>query len=382
MAVNQLKLEALLRWLAAGAPPQSDYGATVAELGRRMVDLGIQLDFIAIYQIPLNPLLGGLRYTWEPRSGTRVREHPHAEMTSDLFIGGVVHAALTTDRTTRYPVGKTPRFDEHPGSERIIAGGHKEFIVFPFQFTGRYTGCFAVAAQDVDRLPDDQFDACRRLMAPLARVVQSEIQRQSGDALLRTYLGKDASTRVSAGKVKRGDAEMIRAVILFTDLIGFTELSNRLAIEATVGLLNRYFEALEVPIITNGGEVLKLMGDGLLAVFPTSDDLTSEEGAALSALSAVADARAALAGSDIAFRAAFHVGEIHYGNIGGLSRLDFTAIGPSVNLASRLLDAAARAKVQATCSAAFARLAPDATREIGTFDLKGFDAPQLIFDAS
>lgn len=380
--VNTLKFQALLHWLAAGAPPQSDYSATITELGRRMVDMGIGLDFIAVYQMPLNPILGGFRYSWEPQRGAMIREHGHAQMASGYYIDGVVHSAVTSGKAVRYRIGETPRFDEHPGSKRIVEAGYKEFIVFPLRLTVKSTCCCAVAVRDVDSLPDDQFDACRRLMAPLARVAQSQVLLESSEVLLTTYLGRDAGTRVSAGMVKRGDAEMIRAVILFTDLIDFTDLSNRLAIEDTVALLNRYFEALETPIINNGGEVLKLMGDGLLAVFPTPDDLTSEEGAALSALSAVADARAALAGVDISFRAAFHVGEVHYGNIGGLTRLDFTAIGPSVNLASRLLEVTDNAGVQATCSAAFAGLVPDAVREIGEFNLKGFDTPQLVFDAS
>lgn len=231
-----------------------------------------------------------------------------------------------------------------------------------------------------ESVPEDQFEACRRLRAPLARVAESQIQSESTEALLTSFLGRDAGARVTAGMVKRGDAEMIRAVILFTDLVGYTELSNHLPIGDTVALLNRYFEAVEGPILRNGGEILKLMGDGVLAVFPTPDDITAEEGAALSALASVADARATLASEEVRFRAAYHVGEIHYGNIGGLTGLDFTAIGPAANLAARLLQAAGQA--QATCSSAFARLVPGHVRDVGAFDLKGFADPQAVYDAS
>lgn len=101
-------------------------------------------------------------------------------------------------------------------------------------------------------------------------------------------------------------------------------------------MLNKYFEALEQPVVKNVVEVLKLMGDGMLVIFRISHDLTAEEGAALSVLSAVEGARAELAAAGTKFRAAYHVGEIHYGNIGGLARLGFTAIGPAVNIASSL----------------------------------------------
>lgn len=156
-------------------------------------------------------------------------------------------------------------------------------------------------------------------------------------------------------------------------------MSNRLPIEETVDLLNRYLEALETPIIKNGGEILKLMGDGVLAIFPTPDDLSAEEGAALSVMSAVEDARVILAGADVPFRAGYHVGEIHYGNIGGLERLDFTAIGPAVNLTARLLDAASESEIEATCSAAFARLVPDRVSDLGEMTFKGFEAGQQVF---
>ncbi|MEM8730848.1 MAG: adenylate/guanylate cyclase domain-containing protein [Pseudomonadota bacterium] len=228
-------------------------------------------------------------------------------------------------------------------------------------------------------LPDEQFEICRRVAAPLARVVEARVLLEGFSSLLATFLGQDAGRRVASGMVRRGDAEMIRAVILFTDIVGFTEKSNSLKTSDIVRLLNRYFEALEQPILRNGGEVLKLMGEGMLAIFPTPDDLTSEEGAALSAISGVEDARAILAKDKISFQAAFHVGEVHYGNIGGLTRLDFTAIGPAVNTASRLADAASKEGISAACSTEFARLVPDRTSRIGALEFKGFKELQQVY---
>lgn len=377
--INSLKFQSLLSWLIAGAPPQTDYVATIAELARRMIDVGIEADLIAVYQVPLNPLVGGLRYTWDARRGVTVREFSHPQMESDHFVGGVVHTASHGKKSVRYRVGTMPEYDQHPGSAQLIARQYTEYAALPFQMTTNAQGCLAVGVRTEGGMAEDQFEACRRLLAPLTRVVQSQVQAQTSDALLSSFLGRDAGARISAGMVRRGDAEMIRAVIVFTDLIGFTRLSNELSVDETVALLNTYFEALETPIIKNGGEVLKLMGDGLLAIFPTPDDLTSEEAAALSALSALEDVRASLAGSGTKFRASMHIGEIHYGNIGGLGRLDFTAIGPAVNLASRLLDPAARLGVEATCSEAFSRLVPDRVNDLGMVDLKGFEEPQRVF---
>lgn len=377
--INALKFQALQSWLSAGAPPQVDFKVTIAELGRRLLEVGVEFDLIAAYLTPKNPLLGGTRYTWQPGRRTDVREFTHAQMAASYFMGGVIERVYSGGRLCRYRPGQMPEFDSHPSSRAIIDRGLREFVAIPLITTTDAQAVFAVAVKNSEGLSDDQFEVCRRIAAPLARIVQSEVQKQSADVLLSTYLGRDAGARVSAGMVERGDAEMIRAVILFTDIVGFTAISNSQPIEQTVDTLNGYFEALEAPIIKYGGEVLKLMGDGLFAIFPTPDDLTAEESAALAAISAVADARRALGEGGVSFRSAYHVGELHYGNIGGLTRLDFTAIGPAVNLAARLLDCADRANRDDVCSAAFARLAPGRTTELGEFDFKGFDAPQAVY---
>jgi adenylate cyclase len=125
--------------------------------------------------------------------------------------------------------------------------------------------------------------------------------------------------------------------------------------------------------------VLKLIGDGLLAIFQTPDDLTAQSAAASNALAAISDARAGLKEEGIAFRAALHIGEIHYGNIGSGKRLDFTAIGPAVNLTSRLLAAADEETGDTVCSAAFQELRPDHAELVSEVTFKGFDSAQQIY---
>ena len=375
---NTLKIQALISWLASGAPPQSDYTETVAELARRLLGAGVEADMIVLYQTPKNPLVGGRRFLWTPDDQIKVREFTHEEMQSPYFVGGFVDVSKTESRPIRYRVGEMPEFDTHPGSKPLIDGGYSEFTLLPLIAVNEVNAVLAIGVKRDGGLCDEQFEICRHIAAPLARVVESRVRYEGAASLLATFLGRDAGARVSAGMVRRGDAEMIRAVILFTDIVGFTEQSNRLPISATVSMLNQYFEALEQPILRNGGDVLKLMGDGMLAIFPTPDDLTAEQGAALSALSAVEDARANLASSQIKFRAAYHVGEVHYGNIGGLTRLDFTAIGPAVNLTARLMDVGSQKAVDAVCSDAFAKLVQDRVKDLGSFEFKGFATAQRV----
>lgn len=376
---NDLKIKALLTWLASGAPPQTDYDETIAEFSRRLKSAGVEADVVALYQTPKNPLVGGRRFLWYPEKGLKVKEFSHVHMQSAFFLGGVVNLAQELAKPIRYRVGMSADFDAHPGSKPLIEGGYTEYALLPLIAINEVNSVLAVGVKRQGGLPDEQFEICRRVAAPLARVVESRVLLEGFSSLLATFLGRDAGSRVASGMVRRGDADIIRAVILFTDIVGFTEKSNSLKTSEIVSMLNRYFEALEQPILKNGGEVLKLMGDGMLAIFPTPDDLTSEEGAALSALSAVEDARVVLAEDQVSFRAAFHVGEVHYGNIGGLTRLDFTAIGPAVNLASRLSDAASKEGMSAACSEAFARLVPDRTSRIGALEFKGFKELQQVF---
>ena len=162
--------------------------------------------------------------------------------------------------------------------------------------------------------------------------------------VLETYLGRDAGHRVLRGEIARGSAESIRAVIWFADLRGFTKLTDTLPREQVTATLDDYLEAMAAPVQARGGQVLKFMGDGLLATF----DLTGHDEAAVcaEALAAASELRAsfpsfnearAVEGKPVMdFGLALHLGEVLYGNIGASDRLDFTVIGPAVNEASRI----------------------------------------------
>jgi len=169
--------------------------------------------------------------------------------------------------------------------------------------------------------------------------------------LLDTYLGPRTGRKVLEGAIRRGDGENIQAVVLFSDLRNSSRLAEDLPRDDYLRLLNRYFETLLEPIAEHGGEVLKFIGDAVLAIFPLADDDAARTGQAsgqaltVQAHNALAAAESALARGrgeaeqgcrSIDFGIALHVGEVTYGNVGGQDRLDFTVIGPAVNLATRI----------------------------------------------
>jgi adenylate cyclase len=380
--IDDQKLAALANWLIAGALPQTDYLETVSQIARRLSAAGAPVDLLGLYGATIHPqMLGRLTY-WTPAAGARHNVMSHADMQGPLWLGTAAQACQSSGRIVRHRIGENPELDGHPSAKNLKRRGFTDYVVLPLALARSFDNLDSVLGVGTKRaggFTDEEVMAFRRIQAPLARVVELELLHTSTAAILSAYVGRNAGAMVMNGRILRGDGESIPAVILFTDLKNFTEMSNRLPPTEVIDVLNRFFDAVEGPIRDNGGEVLKFMGDGVLAIFPTPDNLAAQEAAATGALSAVDDARKALEGSDVAFRASLHVGDIHYGNIGSATRLDFTAIGPAVNLAARMLGAATEKDAATVCSAEFAALAPDRAAAIGAFDFKGFDAPAEVY---
>ena len=190
---------------------------------------------------------------------------------------------------------------------------------------------------------DDHLEALREVTLAFAVACRPALLLEIGHTILGTYMGRDVGGRVMSGSIVRGDVETINAAIVIADLRGFTALADRMPRDDLVHMLDDYLMCMADPVEARGGQVLKFLGDGLLAIFPVG---TSSGEACEAALRAVTAARAGMVHLDdvrqgqglppLPFGAALHLGEILWGNIGAAERLDFTAIGPAVNLVSRL----------------------------------------------
>src|SRR5467141_5027758 len=224
--------------------------------------------------------------------------------------------------------------------------------------------------------------AARFAAAPLAVLAT----RSTLAALLEAYLGRRSAAQVLAGRLRRQTGETIRAVLLYGDLRGFTALSEAMAPEAVVTALDAWFDRIAGAVHAFGGEVLKFIGDGVLAIFPI-DERPAE--ACEAALRAVVAARAGMAHLDatrqaqglppLPFGAALHLGEILWGNIGAVDRLDFTAIGPAVNLVSRLEGLCRPLGRSVLISGAVAAETTTPLVPLGEHGLRGIAAPCAVF---
>jgi adenylate cyclase len=207
--------------------------------------------------------------------------------------------------------------------------------------------------------------------------------------LAATYLGRDAGQRVMSGRIVRGVAERISAVLWSSDLHGYTHISDNSPPEQIIPLLNDYAEIVISAVHQHGGDVLKLIGDGTLAIF-TAEDRREACVAALAAAAQVRRDAARLktdrAGAGLATTSvylALHIGEVFYGNIGSQDRLDFTVIGPAVNEVSRILAMSRSVEQDLLLSESFAdALGPEMRRRlvsVGRYALRGVGRPQELF---
>ncbi len=222
-----------------------------------------------------------------------------------------------------------------------------------------------------------------------AAAVAALAARAATAALLEAYLGRRSAARVQGGALKRGAGETIRAALLYADLRGFTQLSQSHEAPAVIAALDAWFDRIAGSVHAFGGEVLKFIGDGVLAIFPVAAGAGAEKAACESALRAIEAARAGMARLDgerakqglpaLPFGAALHLGEILWGNIGAADRLDFTAIGPAVNLVSRLEGLCRPLGRSVLISGAFAGAIQTPLPALGEQALRGIEEPCAVF---
>jgi adenylate cyclase len=236
---------------------------------------------------------------------------------------------------------------------------------------------------------DAQVEALSGVMPTLALAIKCVSLTRIAGTLVETYLGRDAGRRVLAGRIRRGVAETIHAVLWYSDLRGFTGITDRATPQQVIPLLNDYAEAVISAIHDNGGDVLKLIGDGTLAIF--AGEATDEacrhaieaEGALRRQVDGLNRQRAAkdLPTTDVYL--GLHVGEVSYGNIGSNDRLDFTVVGPAVNEVNRIATLCRSAERNVLVSQAFAdamaRLERGRLVSVGRYALRGVERPQELF---
>jgi adenylate cyclase len=236
---------------------------------------------------------------------------------------------------------------------------------------------------------DPDIAALRRLVPVLGLAVKSASLARVAQSLVEAYLGRDAGRRVLNGLVSRGAAERINAVIWFSDMQGYTRLSERIESDQLIPLLNDYAEIVITSVHAAGGDVLKLMADGVLAIFPADDPGAACTAALraeveMRAKHADLNARRSATGQAVSsIYLGLHIGDVFYGNIGSKDRLDFTVVGQAVNEASRIASMCRSTDRDVLFSSEFRKALPALEQgrlvSVGRYALRGVSRAQELF---
>jgi adenylate cyclase len=385
--MNAPDLQKLADWIIDGARSASGPAQMMAESCERLVQAGFPLWRAGVFVQTLHPDIFGLSYIWRPGAETVVGTADFDFQDSPEFNNSPLAIVFRERREVRYRLDD-PESRRYPFFDDMRAENVTDYIALPLRFMDDSVHASSWTTKQPGGFSDEQLNALRSLMSPLARFVEIVNLRRKAAILLDTYVGNRAGARILGGQIRRGHTDTMHAAIWLSDLRGFTALSDRLPAETVVEILNGYFDCQVSAIRTHGGEVLKFMGDGLLAVFPIAEQEGNLEQVCARVLQAAREARASVdamhypIGETIErfrFGVALHVGKILYGNIGGGNRLDFTCIGPAVNLAARLEKIAGRLNRTIVASAGFARICAGSWADLGEFPISGFSKAERVY---
>lgn len=386
--VNSGALEAIINWLVDGARSAQTPDGVLDELCERLLATGVPLWRAGVFVSTLHPDVFGRSFVWKRGAGVAIGEADYTLPDSKEFQTSPLHTVVQTAKPVRHrmsdaPVGFSMMLDD------IRAQGATDYVAYPLIATDGSVDSASWSTDKPDGFSDADIRNIEKVIPALARVAEIRALRRTATTLLNTYVGHRTGERILAGQIRRGHTDLLHAAIWLSDLRGFTAISDRAPPIIVVDLLNRYFDCQVPAINAHGGEVLKFMGDGLLAIFPVADGGGDEAAVCANALAAAREARDAVRelrysllggpAQAVNFGLALHLGNVLYGNIGGSNRLDFTCIGPAVNLAARMEKLTAPLKRTIVASANFAQYAPDDWQDIGEFAVAGFARAQRVF---
>ena len=385
--MDEIALHKLIEWLIDGARSAPSPPAMMAETCERLVAAGLPLARVGVFVRTLHPDIVGRNFVWRLGGEVVVGSANYEMLDSEEFRSSPLAIVFGEGREVRSLIDG-PDAQHFPLFDDLRTEGITDYIALPLLNVDGSVHASSWTTKQPGGFSDDQLTALRTLVRPLTRVIEIINLTRTASNLLDTYVGNRAGERILGGQIRRGHADTMQAAIWLSDLRGFTALSDRLPAETVVDILNRYFDCQVHAIKAHGGEVLKFMGDGLLAVFPIAETIQDAEEVCGHVLEAARESRASVdamhypIGETIErfrFGVALHVGKILFGNIGGGNRLDFTCIGPAVNLAARLEKIAGRLHRTIVASAGFAGICQNQWTDLGEFPISGFSKAERVY---
>lgn len=333
----------VIDWLLRDAALVPTPEELTAALARKLVEQGVSLSRLSVMAWSLHPLIAGKNFIWQKKTDEvttyapsyEIHDHP-AYRNSPLRhvsngLGGVRHR-LDRDHPD----------DAFPILEDLRREGATDYVAMPLRFSDGRINVLSLTSNHPNGFSTTNLGLIFECSDVIARYYEIFMQRENAQALLETYVGKRSGARVLGGEIRRGDGDEIDAAIMFCDLRGSTRLAEQLGRQDYLTLLNQFFETASTIVDDHGGEVLKFIGDAVLAVFPASNDPAAARAQALDSARAIVARLEEIANQPDGHRCEAAIGiaygRVTYGNVGSRERLDFTVIGQAANIAARLGD--------------------------------------------
>ncbi len=396
MAVHRTEVSRITDWLIEQGLLRASFETLVEGFCERLLALGVPIWRGYVSAQTLHPRFRGMGASWHPDRGISTDVYIHRLTPAEGYLTSPFKRMVdlgVNDLRVRLDVNEPVEF---PLLEEFRQGGATDYLAQRtwFGVNGSLDDKTGLISSWTTKRPggftDGDLAALRHLMPRLALALQARLGYDIAVNLLDTYVGPEAGRRILNGEIRRGMLEVISAVIFYADLRGFTASTDRLARDRVVDMLNAYFDCLVPNIDAFGGQVLKFLGDGLLATFPLNGRPAAEvcelalDAAAktLGEVRALSAERARAQQPIMDLDLVLHLGDVYYGNVGSTDRLDFTVIGPAVNEAARIEALCGQHDRNLLISEAFARAASrsaDRLVSIGRYALRGVRSAQSLY---
>ena len=375
MAWNHAKIT---DWLLSVGPDIPDLEALTLALADRFAEDGVPLLRVRLAMRTVHPLMTAVSTIWDRDAATNdVFASPHGLEQRSAYAGSPMARIIQTRAPVRQDLTALTS-DDHVAFLELRARGATDYFGLPLRFGDHLSGIMIFVTDAADGFSADHirgFCDVALATAPLVEVMRLTVL---SEAVATSYLGPGTAKRVLGGEITRGHVDHLDAAILISDLRGWTRMNTDLPVEETVAIANAYFDLLDTAVRANDGEILKFMGDGVLAIFPATDNPVN---AAQNALRAALEA-SSLQTQELRFGIGLHLGDVLYGNIGSERRLDFTVMGQAVNLAARIEALCTETGQTILMSEDFARRVSLMDNRLGPYAVKGVRAPIPVFFAT
>jgi adenylate cyclase len=383
--------ESLIVWAANHGGHRVPLLELITQLGEHLVSAGLPMWRVTCTLSDYHPEVVGRQYNWVRGRGPEQVDRRYTPRIADAYVSSPIRVIREGAAALRRRLNGPMAQRDFPVLEELASEGATDYAAMALTFSDGTRHFIAFASDALIGFRDDELAFLESILPELSLRIELEHARQIADQLVQVYLGSYAAPRVLSGEVRRIRGESIDAIVLAVDMRGFTTITDSLDADAIFATLSVYYDAVSGPVIEAGGDVVKMIADGILAVFPMPAGADGAARAALAhkAAAAVREAAAslgALAPEDLPdgawpLRAGFalHSGEITFGNVGSRARLDFTLIGPAVNEAFRIEAMTKVLGKPILLSAPFAALMGDEVVSLGFHALKGVREPKEIF---